>query len=149
MSTDGSLEKIMKTSVFTEKAVVPGQSQLAEALGSTARVWADLQDHLEAEYGPLVGEWKFYSTKSGWVHKTLRKKRNLFFFTPLDGCFRLGFIFGDRAAAAVEASELPDEIKDELRNARKYAEGRGLTIVVNSKEDLKSVNTLVQIKLKY
>jgi hypothetical protein len=118
-------------------------------LGETYQHWTGLLDHLEQAYGPLTAEWKIYSRKSGWIRKTLVKKRNLFFFTPLDGCFRLGFVFGDRAVDAIEKSDLPDGIiKEELRNARKYAEGRGLAIVVRSSNDLETVKTLVDIKLK-
>jgi hypothetical protein len=140
-------EDSMSSSIFTDSAAEPTADQVAEALGDTRELWAEFQEHLEREHGPLATEWKMYSKKWGWVRKTLQKKRNLFFFTPLDGCFRLGFIFGDKAVAAIEASELPESMKDELRSARKYAEGRGLTIEVRSPDDLESVKTLVEIKL--
>jgi hypothetical protein len=140
-------EEPMSSSVFTDKSIEPDASRLAEALGATAPIWSDLRDHLEAKYGPLVDEWKFYGAKSGWLKKTLRKKRNLFFFTPLEGYFRLGFMFGDRAVAVIEDSAVSDEIKEELRNARKYAEGRALVLDVRKPEDVEPVKTLVEIKL--
>jgi hypothetical protein len=138
----------MEPSIFCDRTQEPDDSQLADALGPTAGLWQELREHLESEYGPLLEEWKIYSEKSGWMKKVLRKKRNLFFFTPLDGRFRLGFVFGDRAVAAVEASELDDEIKQELRDARKYAEGRGLVLEVRTLEDIEPVKTLVAIKVK-
>lgn len=137
------------SSVFTDKTAEPTESRLARALGATAPIWAELRGYLEEEYGTLTDEWKFYSTKSGWVRKTLLKERNLFFFTPLDGYFRLGFVFGDRAVAAAEASGLAEEIKEELRSARKYAEGRGLVIDVRSSKDIEAVKTLVEIKVSH
>ncbi len=79
--------------------------------------------------------------------KTLLKKRNLFFFTPLDGCFRIGFVFGDKAVAVVEQSDLPNEIKNELTNARKYAEGKGIMIVVKNQQDVEKVKKLIDIKV--
>ncbi|MCU0646071.1 MAG: DUF3788 domain-containing protein [bacterium] len=54
--------------------------------------------------------------------KILHKKRNLFFFTPLNGYFRLAFVFGDWTMAAVEQSELPDESINEVKSARKYSD---------------------------
>ena len=138
----------MSSSVFTDRSTKPDAAQLAGALGAAAPIWSELRHHFETEYGPLVEEWKFYSKKSGLTMKTLWKKRNLFFLTPLDGYFRLGFVFGDRAVAAVEASDLSDEMKQELRDARKYAEGRGLVLEFRTREDIEPVKTLVEIKVK-
>jgi hypothetical protein len=138
----------MEPSFFCDKTAEPDASQLTDALGPTAGLWYELREYLETEYGPLVEEWKIYSTKSGWMKKVLRKKRNLLFFTPLDGRFRLGFVFGDRAVAAVEASDLAEEIKQKLRDARKYAEGRGLVIEVTAPEDIEPVKRLLAIKVK-
>jgi hypothetical protein len=77
----------------------------------------------------------------------LRKKRNLFFFTPLQGYFQLVFIFGDKAVGAVEKSDLPKDMVDKLRKAKKYMEGRGLQVEVRSAEDLERVKKLVEIKV--
>ena len=58
-------------------------------------------------------------------------------------------MLGDRGVAAAEASGLPEEMKQELRTARTYAEGRGLTIEVRTIEDIEPVKTLVEIKLSH
>ena len=102
---------------------------------------------MKAEYGELTEDWKFYGQKSGWILKTLRKKRNLFFFVPHKGSFHVSFVFGDKAVAAVEKSDLPQEIITELKNARKYAEGRGLRIDVKSSADVEHIIKLVEIKV--
>ena len=137
----------MEGSFFKEKSAKPDDQSLAQALGKTARHWDKIKSSLAEEYGELTEEWKFYSKKSGWTLKTLRKKRNLFFFEPRDGYFRIIFVFGDKAVALVKDSNLPDAIKEELRNARKYAEGRGLTIEVKSAKETKLILQLVEIKL--
>ncbi len=138
----------MTASALGDRSVEPDDAQLAEVLGETAAIWSELREFLEAEYGPLVDEWKHYGKRSGWIRKTLRKKRNLFFLTPLDGYFRLGFVLGDKAVAAVEESDLREELKAELRSARKYVEGRGLAVEVRACQDLEPVKTLVAIKLR-
>ncbi|HEX9652826.1 MAG TPA: DUF3788 family protein [bacterium] len=56
--------------------------------------------------------------------KRAAKKTNLCFLTPLQNLFRIAFVFGDKAVAVIEQSDLPDTIVDTLKNARKYAEGR-------------------------
>lgn len=137
----------MSVSVFEDKVTRPDDKMLAKALGKSNRLWQDIKKHLKAEYGELIEEWKFYGQKSGWILKTLRKKRNLFFFIPLEGSFQISFVFGDKAVAAVEKSDLPQELITELKNARKYAEGRGLRIDVKNSTDVEHIKKLVEIKV--
>jgi hypothetical protein len=110
-------------------------------------LWKEIQKHLRAQHGELIEEWKFYSRKSGWILKTLRKKRNLFFFLTLEDSFRISFVFGDKAVAAVEKSSLPKELITTLRNAKKYAEGRDLRIDVKNSADVEHIKKLVEIKV--
>ncbi len=137
----------MATSIFEDKANQPDEKKLAEALGDSYVFWENIKTHLAETYGELTEEWKFYNPKSGWQLKTLRKKRNLFFFTPVENGFNLVFVFGDKAVAVVEESDLPNKIKKTLREARKYAEGRGLQIEVESEDDVENVKKLVEIKI--
>ena len=95
----------------------------------------------------MIEQWKFYSTKYGWTLKTLLKKRNLFFFTHLDGYFRIGFVFGDKAVAVIENSDFPGDIINELKNARKYAEGKWIAIEVKNQGDVENVKKLIDIKI--
>jgi hypothetical protein len=71
----------------------------------------------------------------------------LFFFIPLKSCFQVSFVFGDRAVAAVEKSGLPNKLITELKDARKYAEGRGLRIDVKSSADVENIKKLMEIKV--
>ena len=137
----------MAVSVFDDKAVEPTNRMLVRALGKSNGLWKEIKKHLRAEYGELTEDWKFYGQKSGWILKTLRKKRNLFFFVPLEGSFKLSFVFGDKAVAAAEQSDLPKDLIKTLKNARKYAEGRGLQIEVKETADVENIKELVEIKV--
>jgi hypothetical protein len=138
----------MSTSIFDDKSMKPDDNRLYEILGTAGRCWRELKKHLEGKYGPITEEWKFYGAKSGWTLKVLRKKRNLFFFTPLKDHFLISFIFGDRAVAAVERSDLTENIIQTLIHAKKYMEGRGLQIDVKLPEDLENVKNLIEIKIQ-
>ena len=89
----------MAASVFDDKETKPTAQKLARTLGESNGLWKEIKKHLKAEYGELTEDWKFYGQKSGWILKTLRKKRNLFFFVPSEGSFKISFVFGDRAVA--------------------------------------------------
>ena len=131
---------------FTDKGKKPGDAQLAEALGDSFALWTDLKAAIAAEHGPVVEEWKYYGPKSGWTLKLLRGKRNLFFLIPGEGAFTLGFVFGDKAVAAVERSRLPKSLIAELRDARKYAEGRGLRLEVRTPAETALAATLADVR---
>ena len=137
----------MAASVFDDKATKPTPQRLARVLGESNGLWKEIKKHLKAEYGELTEDWKFYGQKYGWTLKTLRKKRNLFFFIPLEGSFRISFVFGDKAVAAAEQSDLSKYLIKTLKSARKYAEGRGLQIQVKGSEDVENIKKLVQVKV--
>ena len=120
---------------------------LSGALGQSYKYWEEIKNTLENQYGPLTEEWKYYSASSGWTLKLLLKKRNLFFFAPCKKYFRLAFIFGDKAVSAVEKSDLPVKMVQELKSAKRYVEGRGLRLEVKKKTDIKNIITLVAIKI--
>jgi hypothetical protein len=137
----------MSANVFIDKLAKPDNQALITALGKTYPLWAEIENHVATAYGGSTQEWKYYGPKSGWTLKTLIRKRNLFFFTPCQGYFRIAFVFGDRAVAEILISDLPKAMVEEVKNAKKYAEGRGFRIEVKTRRDVESVKKLVAIKL--
>jgi hypothetical protein len=67
--------------------------------------------------------------------------------SPREDHILTAFAFRDEAVDAVQNSSLPKSIKDELRNAKKYVEGRGVRLEVRTKADVSNVMMLVDIKL--
>lgn len=137
----------MPHSIFVDKDLKPNPTALAEVLGDSHPLWMQIKEHLDHSYGELIEEWKFYGAKSGWLLKMLKKKRNLFFVIPMQDFFVISFVFGEKAVDRILDSDLPDELKSTLRNARKYAEGRGLPIEVRSKKEVEQIKTLLEIKV--
>jgi len=120
----------------------PTDPELRKALGPSHVAL----EHFLAHNPDLRPEWKFYGAKLGWSLKLFRGKRNLCFISPRDGHWTLGFALGDRAVEAALDSDLPDHAKQQLRDARRYAEGRGLRLEIRSDPDLEPAQTLLDIK---
>ena len=137
----------MADNIFTDKSYQPTEKDLSEKLGTTYKFWEEIKNSLDDEYGELVEEWKYYGQKYGWSLKLFYKKRNLFFFTVYEKYFQIGFIFGDKAVSAIEKSGLPKSVIEELKNAKKYVEGRGLRIEVKKQSDVKNIIKLVGFKI--
>jgi hypothetical protein len=134
--------------IFLDKSKQPAATDLQHTLGSTFSLWKNIKDFIKTEIGDTTEDWKFYMKSSGWQLKTLLKKRNLFFFTPYKNCFRITFVFGDKAVAEAEKSDIPKSIINELLNAKKYMEGRGLSITVEKEQDVTVIKKLLLIKVK-
>ncbi|MBX3008402.1 MAG: DUF3788 family protein [Melioribacteraceae bacterium] len=138
----------MSASYFDDKLRKPTNDDLVKVLGAKYKFWEDIKKHISENYGTAEEEWKYYNQKSGWLLKLLLKKRNLFFMIPHDKYFNISFIFGDKAVSVIEKSNLSGEIISEIVNARKYMEGRGLSVSVKSKKDLQNIIKLLDIKVQ-
>ena len=103
-------------------------------------------DGLERRHGTITPEWKYYGRTSGWTLKVLLKKRNLFFLAPCDKRFRVAFVFGDKAVKAVEQSGLPKRMIRELKDGKRYPEGRALRMELRKAAQVEQVLTLAAIK---
>jgi len=139
----------MDGSIFTDKLKTPDARALSRVLGVKAALWKEIETDLRAALGDLAVEWKHYGAKSGWILKLLLKKRNLFFLTPGDGHFRVAFVFGEKAVEAIAEGGFAASLVGELQAARKYAEGRGLRIEVESDADVRTVVALAKIKAAF
>ena len=77
----------MSKSIFSEREHKPDTELLSKVLGESHPLWQEIKEHLNQTFGEIVEEWKYYGLKSGWVLKMLKKKRNLFFFIPMQSFF--------------------------------------------------------------
>jgi hypothetical protein len=137
----------MAMSIFDDKSKQPTKQMLAKALGKQYQLWTDIAEYVIEKYPEAMEEWKYYSVKYPWSFRLKNKKRNIIYMGPRDGFFIVAFLFSDKGVDAVQDSTLPQSIKDELRNAKKYAEGRGIRLEVRNKANIASIKTLVDIKL--
>jgi hypothetical protein len=137
----------MALSIFDDKSKQPTKQMLAKALGKQYQLWKDIAEYVVEKYPKAGEEWKYPGVKYGWSFRLKDKKRNIIYMGPRDGFIMVAFLFGDKGVDAVQESNLPQSIKDELRNAKKYPEGRGIRLQVKNKADLANIKILVDIKL--
>ncbi|HVN94040.1 MAG TPA: DUF3788 family protein [Terracidiphilus sp.] len=125
----------------------PSEKEIASTLGHAVDSWTELIAWLEKK-GIAIGDWHSISPqKYGWGLRPSLKKRTILYLGPCEGCFRTSFVLGDKAVAAALASGLPKTILTEISEARRYAEGTGIRVMVRKPGDLAAVRKLVEIKL--
>ncbi len=139
----------MSASIYSEKLVEPDDKMLTHDLAETKNYLDRIAEFIESGYGDFKPEWKFYNKKSGWILKMFTNKRNVLFVVPCEKHFRIAFTFGDKACELIFNSKLPDSIKKDLIEAKKYAEGRTIQIEVKTENDLDNILEMIRIKLLY
>lgn len=134
-------------SIFPDKTQLPDMKALSEVLGDKVALWEQLHSFILSQYPQAVGEWNFPGKKYGWSYRLKDKKRAIMYFLPREGYFKAAFVYGQKAFDAVMASEVSGRIKTDLAQATKYAEGRGVSIIVDRPEVIADIERLICIKL--
>lgn len=138
----------MLANAFIGKPKKPTDDELAAALGPAKSVWDRLIADLAEENGVDVQEWSSYSRKAGWSLRLKRKKRTIVWLAPCRGCFRVAFIFGDKAMKAARQCQLPQRVIKILDEALRYPEGTGVRLNVKGDKDIAVLKKLAAIKLE-
>ena len=136
----------MATSIFDNKEIVPNDEDLQDVLKNSLDAYNKLISYLENEYTPLTNEWKFYSKKSGWTLRISSKKRNLVFLSPNEDYFLVTINMGVKVSKIVLDSDISDNTKDLIKQAKVYAEGIGILIEVRNEEDLEDIRTILNVR---
>lgn len=134
-------------SAFMDKASVPTGTELKNKLNATYPYWQELEAFVLMEYAAGKKDWNFPGEKYGWSYRISDKRRVILYFLPRDGYFKIAMVFGQKAFDRIMRENISDEIKEDLRQARKYAEGRGIQISVKEESPLNDIKQLVKIKL--
>ena len=137
----------MSPNAFINRPKPPTGAELAAALGPAKAVWDQLLADLAQECGANVQEWNSYSPKAGWSLRVKRKKRTIVWLAPCLGCFRVAFIFGDKAMQALRQCKWPKRVIKVMDEAPKYPEGTGIRLEVKSSRDIGTLKKLAAIKL--
>ena len=137
----------MTANAFINQPKPPSDAALAAALGPAKSVWDQFLAGLDQEFGVNVQEWNSYSPKAGWALRVKRKKRTIVWLAPCLGCFRVAFIFGDKAMQAARQSKWPKRVIKVMAEAPKYPEGTGIRLEIKSSRDIGTLKKLAAIKL--
>jgi len=139
----------MDISVFTDKAKVPVNDDLITPLGETYNLWMTLRDYVYEKYPDGKEDWNYPGKNYGWSFRIKDKKRAIMYFLPREEYFKVAFVFGGKATEYIMDSDISEDIKTDLQNAKVYAEGRGVSINVEDDSNIADIKELVEIKLAH
>ena len=139
----------MEHSIFLDKSLKPSDADLKEALGGQYELWMELRKMVYQKYSTGTEEWNFPGKKYGWSFRIKDKKRAIIYLLPRQDEFLVAFVFGNKAYEAILRSQVSDQIKTGLTDARVYAEGRGIRIPVPDRSALEDIYRLIDFKLNH
>ncbi len=138
----------MEPIVLKDPNVQPTEELIFSIIGENSVYWQQLIDYLYDNYSDVSEQWRFYNDGKSWLYRTLRKKQTIYWIGVIKGTFRISFWFGDKAESKIETSLLPENIKEEFRNAKRYAHSRAVSIEMHSSEDYENALKLIELKMK-
>ena len=139
----------MEHSIFLDKSHMPSDADLKEALGGQYELWMEIRKMVYQKYCTGIEEWNFPGKKHGWSFRIKDKKRAIIYLLPRQDEFLVAFVFGNKAYEAILRSQVSDQIKTGLIDARVYAEGRGIRIPVPDRSALEDIYRLIDFKLNH
>lgn len=138
----------MEPLVLTDPNVQPTEELIFSIIGENSVYWEQLIDYLYDKHFDITEEWRFYNDGKRWLYRTLRKKKTIYWIGVQQYTFRVSFWLSDKAEPLIEASSLPEAIKTEFLNAKRFGNTRSVTVEMNSPEDFENVVKLIELKLK-
>ena len=137
----------MDISIFTDKTAEPTQKDLQEQLASLYPLWEQIAESVRKKYPNPKEEWNYPGKNYGWSFRLKDKKRAIIYLLPRQGYFKVAFVFGQKATDQIMAGDIDAAIKEDLAGAKKYAEGRGLSIEVHNAKPINDIEKLIDIKI--
>jgi len=134
--------------VLTDPNVTPDNKLVFAFIGDKRSLWLELREYLNQRHSDITEVWAFYKDGKCWLYRYLKKTKTICWISILEDTFQVGFWFGAKAEPIVLASDLPENIKEEYRNAKKTKIGSGIGIVIHNRTDLENVIKLMELRIK-
>ena len=138
----------------TEKPILedpdqyPDEEVIYACIGRKKTLWIAFFDALHEQHPDFAEEWRYYKDGNNWLMKVTRKSKTIFWLSVWKKAFRITFYFSDKAEELIDQSDIPDDLKDEFKNGKRYGKVRGLTIDFTKKKDIETAKSLIAIRLK-
>ncbi len=137
------------STIFMDKSKRPDQNDLQKVLGETFSLWNEIRDFTLKNYPKAIEEWSFPGAKYGWSFRIKDKKRAIIYLLPCQNYFKVALVYGQKATDQAISSNISEEIKEIIKSAPVYAEGRGFRIDITGKDIIKDIKELITIKLAH
>jgi hypothetical protein len=138
----------MEPMVLNDNTVMPNEQIVFSIIGDKRILWQKIMNYLHDNHTDVTEVWKYYNDGKSWLFRALKKKKTIFWIRVLEDTFRIAFYFGDKAEPMIEQSNLPESIKIDFRNAKRFNTTRGIAIEMAAVADAENAIKLIELKLR-
>jgi hypothetical protein len=134
---------------LSNPSVYPSDDLVFSLIGEKKVFWQKILKHVLENNKDISWAWNYYNDGKQWLFKLVQKKKTICWGAVLaTGEFRITFYFADKAEPLIYGSDLPQDVKESFKTAKKYGLIRPATLLVNSEKDVETILKLAEIKLK-
>lgn len=138
----------MEPIALTDPTITPDNELVFSIIEDKSVYWQQILAYLYKNHKDISEVWRFYNDGKSWLFRTLKKKNTIFWVAVLKDSFRVGFYFGDKAEPMILQSTLPETIKNDFLNAKRYNTIRPISVTMADSTDVETVIKLIELKLK-
>ncbi len=137
----------MESKVLSDESVIPNEDLIFSIIGDKDLIWQQTMSYIYDNNNEISEVWRYYNDGKSWLFRTIKKKKTIFWIRILDDTFRIAFWFADRLEPIILQSDLPDSIKEEYRNAKRFNKSRSIFIDVQDSKDFENIKILIDLKI--
>lgn len=134
--------------ILNDKNQYPTEEIIFSHIGKSKTFWKSIFKYIHTNHPEFSEEWRYYNDGKSWLMKVTRKSKTIFWLSLFENRFRITFYFGDKAETAIKESGISSALKKHFIDAKKYGKIRGLTLVMDKKQNVEYAKELISIKLK-
>lgn len=134
--------------ILNDKNQFPTEEIIFSHIDKSKTFWESLFKHIHTNHPDFSEEWRYYNDGKSWLMKVTRKSKTIFWLSLVENTFRITFYFGDKAETAMKESRISAALKKQFVDGRRYGKIRGLTLMMDNKQNVESTKELISIKLK-
>ena len=134
--------------ILSDKNQFPTEEIIFSHIGKSKILWESIFNYIHTDYPDFSEQWKYYNDGKSWLLKVTKKSNTIFWLSIIRGSFKISFYFGDKAEQSIMESTISDALKDQFKDGKRYGKIRGLTLIMNKKQNVEFVKELISIKLK-
>jgi Protein of unknown function (DUF3788) len=134
--------------LLNDKGIFPTDDLIFSIIGDKKIFWKTIMRYMAEHYEDSLGQWNFYNDGKRWLFKMTLKKKTIFWAGILTGTFRITFYLGSKAETIIENSDLPQNIKEGFRTAKRYGLIRPVSFIIQNQSDVDNVLKMIALKCR-
>ena len=134
--------------ILSDKNQFPTEEIIFSHIGKYKAIWESVFNYIHINHPDFTEQWRYYNDGKSWLMKVIKKTNTIFWLSIIPETFTITFYFGDKAEQSIMKSTISDALKDQFKDGKRYGKIRGLTLIMNKKQNIEFLKELISIKLK-